>query len=47
MRKSLEEVIELKSLMDNVFASMASGVITLDLEDGLPNATAPPSVILG
>jgi PAS domain S-box-containing protein len=31
LRRTLSEVIELKSLMDNIFASIASGVITADI----------------
>lgn len=33
VRRTLEEVTELKNLMDNVFASIASGVITANIED--------------
>ena len=33
VRRTLAEVTELKNLMDDVFASIASGVITLDLDD--------------
>jgi PAS domain S-box-containing protein len=33
VRRTLDEVTELKNLMDNVFASIASGVITADTED--------------
>ncbi|MCI0555903.1 MAG: GAF domain-containing protein, partial [Anaerolineae bacterium] len=33
VRRTLAEVTELKNLMDNVFASIASGVITADIED--------------
>src|SRR5512142_263350 len=33
LRQTLEEVTALKNLMDNVFASIASGVITADLEN--------------
>ena len=35
VRQTLEEVTELKNLMDNVFASIASGVITADLEENV------------
>jgi adenylate cyclase len=47
MRSSLEEVIELKSLMDNIFASLASGVITLDLEDRITQCNRATGLILG
>jgi adenylate cyclase len=33
VRRTLAEVTELKTLMDDIFASIASGVITVDLED--------------
>jgi GAF domain-containing protein len=33
LKHTLAEVIELKSLMDNIFASIASGVITADIQD--------------
>lgn len=33
VRQTLAEVTQLKNLMDNVFASIASGVITADIED--------------
>jgi adenylate cyclase len=33
VRSTLAEVTELKTLMDDIFASIASGVITVDLED--------------
>ncbi len=33
VRRTLAEVTELKNLLDNVFASIASGVITADVED--------------
>ncbi len=33
LRRSLAEVTELKNLMDNIFASIASGVITANIED--------------
>jgi PAS domain S-box-containing protein len=35
VRQTLREVTELKNLMDNVFASIASGVITADLEENI------------
>ena len=33
VRRTLAEVTELKTLMDNIFESIASGVITVDLDD--------------
>jgi len=33
LRRTLAEVTELKNMMDNIFASIASGVITADVED--------------
>jgi adenylate cyclase len=47
VRKSLEEVSELKGLMDNVFASMASGVITADLEERITLCNRASERILG
>jgi adenylate cyclase len=47
MRSSLEEVIELKSLMDNIFTSLASGVITIDLEDRITQCNRATGLILG
>jgi adenylate cyclase len=47
MRSSLEEVIELKSLMDNIFTSLASGVITLDLENRITQCNRATGLILG
>lgn len=45
--QTLTEVIELKSLMDNVFASIASGVITADIEDKIMLCNAAAQRILG
>jgi adenylate cyclase len=47
VRKSLDEVRELKRLMDNVFASMASGVITADLEERVTLCNLASERILG
>jgi adenylate cyclase len=47
VRQSLEEVSELKRLMDNVFASMASGVITADLEERITLCNRASEGILG
>jgi adenylate cyclase len=47
VRKSLEEVSELKRLMENVFASMASGVITADLEERIVLCNRASERILG
>ena len=33
LKRTLEEVTELKNLMDDVFASIVSGVITADVQD--------------
>lgn len=45
--KTLAEVTELKNLMDNVFASMASGVITADLEERIMMCNQAAAAILG
>ncbi len=47
VRNSLSEVIELKSLMDNVFASIASGVITTDTEENVLICNKSAEAILG
>lgn len=47
VRKSLAEVSELKNLMDNVFASIASGVITTDLSDQVTLFNQAATNILG
>ena len=47
VRKSFEEVRELKRLMDNVFASMASGVITTDLGEQITLCNRASERILG
>jgi len=47
VRKTLAEVTELKNLMDNVFASIASGVITADIEDKIMLCNRAAEYILG
>ncbi len=47
VRRTLAEVTELKNLMDNVFASIASGVITADLTDQITLCNKAAEVILG
>ncbi len=46
-RRTLAEVTELKNLMDNVFESIASGVITTDLGDQVTLCNQAAQVILG
>ncbi|HRJ75078.1 MAG TPA: GAF domain-containing protein, partial [Anaerolineales bacterium] len=47
LKHSLEEVTALKNLMDNVFASIASGVITADVQDNITLANRAAENILG
>ena len=47
VRRTLAEVTELKNLMDNVFASIASGVITADIEDQITLCNRAAGEILG
>jgi adenylate cyclase len=47
VRRTLAEVTELKNLMDNVFASIASGVITADIEDKIMLCNRAAELILG
>lgn len=47
VRHSLAEVTELKDLMDNVFASIASGVITTDLSEQITLCNHAAQHILG
>ncbi len=47
VRRSLAEVTELKDLMDNVFASIASGVITTDLSEQITLCNHAAQHILG
>ena len=45
--RQFQEVNELKNLLDNVFASMASGVITTDVEDLITLCNRSAAAILG
>jgi len=47
VQKTLSEVTELKNMMDNIFASIASGVITADLEDKITLCNNSAERILG
>ncbi len=47
LRQTLAEVTELKNLMDNVFASIASGVITADISNQITLANRAAQAILG
>ncbi len=47
VRRSLAEVTELKNLMDNVFASIASGVITADTQNQVTLCNLAAESILG
>ena len=47
LKRTFEEVTELKNLMDDVFASIASGVITADVEDQITLCNRAASSILG
>jgi len=47
LKQTLEEVTALKNLMDNVFASIASGVITADVQDHVTLANRAAENILG
>lgn len=47
LKQTLEEVTALKNLMDNVFASIASGVITADIQDQITLANRAAEAILG
>jgi PAS domain S-box-containing protein len=47
VRQTLDEVTELKNLMDNVFASIASGVITTDIDDKITLCNRAAENILG
>jgi adenylate cyclase len=47
LRQTLEEVTALKNLMDNVFYSMASGVITADIENQIMLCNRAAEAILG
>jgi PAS domain S-box-containing protein len=45
--RQFQEVTELKNLLDNVFASMASGVITTDVQDKITLCNRSAEAILG
>jgi adenylate cyclase len=47
VRRTLDEVIELKSLMDNVFASIASGVLTANVMNQITLCNRAAESILG
>jgi adenylate cyclase len=47
VRRTLAEVTELKNMMDNIFASIASGVITADIEDKITLCNNAAENILG
>jgi len=47
IRRTLAEVTELKNLMDNVFSSIASGVITTDLQENILLCNRAAERILG
>jgi len=47
LRQTLAEVTQLKNLMDNVFASIASGVITADIQNQITLANRAAQLILG
>ena len=47
LRHTLAEVTELKNLMDNIFASIASGVITADVQDQITLCNKAAEKIIG
>ncbi len=47
LKRTLEEVTELKNLMDDVFASIVSGVITADVQDQITLCNRAAALILG
>jgi PAS domain S-box-containing protein len=47
LKKTLAEVTELKNLMDNIFASITSGVITMNVTDQITLANRAAEQILG
>jgi PAS domain S-box-containing protein len=47
LRRTLAEVTELKNMMDNIFASIASGVITADIEDQITLCNRAAEGIIG
>src|SRR5574341_352333 len=47
LKRTLEEVTELKNLMDDVFASIVSGVITADVQDQITLCNRAAASIIG
>jgi adenylate cyclase len=47
LRRTLAEVTELKNLMDNIFASITSGVITADVKDQITLSNRAAEAIIG
>ena len=47
LKRTLEEVTELKNLMDDVFASIVSGVITADVQDQITLCNRAAATIVG
>jgi adenylate cyclase len=47
VKRNLEEITNMKSLMDNIFASIASGVITTDIHDRITLCNRAAESILG
>lgn len=47
VKRNLEEITNMKSLMDNIFASIASGVITTDIHDKITLCNRAAESILG
>jgi adenylate cyclase len=47
LRRTLAEVTELKNMMDNIFASIASGVITADIKDQITLCNRAAEGIIG
>jgi adenylate cyclase len=47
LKRTLEEVTGLKNLMDNIFASIASGVITADIQNQITLTNRAAETILG
>jgi adenylate cyclase len=47
VKRNLEEITNMKNLMDNIFASIASGVITTDIRDKITLFNRAAEIILG
>jgi PAS domain S-box-containing protein len=47
LRRNYQETVEMKNLMDDIFASIASGVITTDVQDKITHFNAAAQRILG